>query len=347
MDAARRRNHYDVTDRVRVSHPGDVLKAVRTILQRRYPGLDTRPLDHAFATFGRLYAGWLPGYSGCDTWYHDAQHSLDCTLTMARLLDGHDRSVAAAAQLGPRRAVLGVIIALFHDAGYIRRSGDAAANGAEFTLTHVERSGEFLRGYLPQVGFAAEAALASQVVHFTGYEVALDRIAVSQPQDRMLGFLLGSADVLAQTADRCYLEKCRDYLFREFEHCGLAGASRAGKPAPVYGSPEQLLSGTPDFNRRLWEERLDGYFGGAWHFLEAHFDGANPYRDSIDANLQRIGAMIARGSFTELRLRPQVVAARQLRAILRPKPRKARHAAAKPTGGKKHQRRGASRAKAA
>jgi hypothetical protein len=344
---SRRRNHYDVTDRVRVSHPAEVRAAVCNILEQRYPGLETRPLHHAFATFGRLYAGWLPGYSGCDTWYHDAQHSLDCALTMARLLDGHDRSVAAVSRLGARRAVLGVIIALFHDAGYIRRSGDDAGNGAEFTLTHVQRSGEFLRGYLPQVGFAAEAALAGQVVHYTGYEVELDRIAVSQPQDRMLGFLLGSADVLAQTADRCYLEKCRDYLFREFELCGLAGVPRDNAPAPVYTSPEQLLQGTPDFNRRLWEERLDGYFGGAWHFLEAHFGGANPYRDSIDANLKRVRAMIARGSFEELRLRPQVVAARQLRAILRPKPRKARHAPAKPVGGNKHQRRGTSRAKAA
>ena len=311
-----RRNHYDVTDRVRISDPAEVCAAVGGIMQARYPGIDLKPLDQAFTTFGELYAGWLPGYFGCDTWYHDAQHSLDCALAMARLLDGHDRSVAVGKRLGPRRAVLGVVIALFHDAGYIRHAGDAASNGAEFTLTHVKRSAEFLRHFLPQIGYAAEAELASRVVHFTGYEIALDRIDVPHPHDRMLGFLLGTADVLAQTADRCYLEKCRDYLYREFEFCGLAGARKEGGPTPVYRSVNELLKRTPDYNHKLWEERLDGYFGGAYHYLEAHFGGRNPYRENVQANLARIRAMIKHGSFEGLRLRPHVVGAPELRAIL-------------------------------
>jgi hypothetical protein len=337
-----RRNHYDVTDRVRISHPAEVAAAINRILAARYPGIDLQPLDHAIATFGRLYAGWLPGYVGCDTWYHDAQHSLDCALTMVRLLDGHDRSVAADRRLGPRRALLGVIIALFHDAGYIRHSGDRVGNGAEFTLTHVQRSGEFLRAYLPTIGFAEEADLASRVVHFTGYEIALDRIQVSHPLDRMLGFLLGTADVLAQTADRCYLEKCRDYLYREFEYCGLAGTAVPGRPAPIYRSVEDLLQKTPDYNHKLWEERLDGYFGGVHHYLEAHFGGSNPYRESIEANLLRIGEMIRHGSFDQLKLRPQAIGARELRNILGLVPQPAR-----PIGPPRPASAGRSRRKAA
>jgi len=340
-----RRNHYDVTDRVCIANPAEVCAAVGKIFQVRYPGTDLKALDHAFTTFGELYAGWLPGYFGCDTWYHDAQHSLDCALAMARLLDGHDRSVAAGQRLGPRRALLGVIIALFHDAGYIRHAGDAASNGAEFTLTHVRRSAEFLQHYLPQIGYAAEAGVAGRVVHFTGYEIALERIDVSHPQDRMLGFLLGTADVLAQTADRCYLEKCRDYLYREFEFCGLAGARKAGGPAPVYESATDLLTRTPDYNHKLWQERLDGYFGGAHRYLEAHFDGRNPYRESVMANLERIGAMIQDGSFDGLKLRPQVIAAGELRAILArtQKPRRPQHG----TAAAPRARQTASRAKAA
>lgn len=331
-----RRNHYDVTDRVCISNPAAVRDAVAAIFRGRYPGIELQALDHAFATFGELYAGWLPGYFGCDTWYHDAQHSLDCALAMARLLDGHDRSVAEHRRLGPRRAVLGVVIALFHDAGYIRHAGDAASNGAEFTLTHVKRSGEFLKHYLPQIGYAAEAGLASRVVHFTGYEIALDRIDVSHPLDRMLGFLLGTADVLAQTADRCYLEKCRDYLYREFEFCGLAGEQREGTVAPVYHSVDELLKRTPEYNQKLWQERLDGYFGGAHHYLEAHFGGRNPYRESVLANLQRIGAMIEGGSFAGLTLRPHAVGADELRAILSAMPRPTRPHG--PAGAPRHNR---------
>lgn len=312
-----RRNHYDVTNTVRISHPRDVETAVCRLLAQLYPDVDLAPLRQAFDTFGRLYAGTLPGYVGCDTWYHDAQHSLDCTLAMARLVDGHERSVPPPTQLGPRRAILGLIIALFHDAGYIRRDDDSASNGAEYTLTHVHRSGEFLADFLPTVGFAAEASLARRIVHFTGYEIALDKIRVAHTKDRLLGFMLGSADVLAQTADRCYLEKCRDFLYREFALCGLAGDGHTS----VYSSAEDLLAKTAEFNRQLWEERLDGYFGGIHRFLDAHFGGPNPYVATIREHMARIERLSRKGRYDELRRRPQAIAAERLRGILLRTPR--------------------------
>lgn len=309
---ARRRNQYDVTNTVRISDPRAVCDAVCGLLDRLYPGVVLDPVHRAFDTFGRLYAGTLPGYLGCDTWYHDAQHSLDCALAMTRLLDGYERSVATAERLGPRRAVLGVIIALFHDAGYIRREGEAARNGAEYTLSHVRRSGDFLAEFLPTVGLQADANLARRVVHFTGYEIALDQIRVSQPKDRLLGFMLGSADVLAQTADRCYLEKCRDFLFREFSLCGLAGDGHDA----VYRSAQDLLEKTVDFNRKLWEERLDGYFQGIHRYLDAHFGGPNPYVGTVREHLSRIDRLVRERRLDELRQRPVAIGAEHLRRIL-------------------------------
>lgn len=313
----KRRNHYDVTDTVRISHPADVQKAVRKILSQLYPGVDLSPIDQAFDTFTQLYAGTLPGYAGCDTWYHDAQHSLDCTLAMARLLDGHERHVARSKSLGAQRGLLGIVIALFHDAGYIRREGDTALNGAEFTLTHVYRSGEFLAKLLPQIGLKEHVELTRHIVHFTGYEIALDKISVRNPQDRMLGFLLGTADVLAQTSDRCYLEKCRDFLYHEFEICGLAGKAVAGKPAPLYKSAKDLLIKTPEYNRKLWADRLDGYFGGTYHFMALHFGGSNPYTEQIDIHLKNIAQMNRSRRYDQLIRRPAVIGAVQMRKLSR------------------------------
>src|SRR3546814_21181798 len=127
---------------------------------------------------------------------------LDCALAMARLIDGHERSVPTAQRLGAHRSVLGVLIALFHDAGYIRRRGDSAANGAEFTLTHVHRSGEFLRDYLPTIGYGRDAAKARQIVHFPGYHIALDPTQVRDAKARMLGFPLARARASATTPHR-------------------------------------------------------------------------------------------------------------------------------------------------
>ena len=312
----RRRNHYDVTNRVEIARPVAVGEAVCELLTAQYPGIDLAPVQTAFKVFTRLFAGTLRGYHGCDTWYHDAQHSLDCALAFVRLLQGHERSMAQAEQLGARRAALGVISALFHDAGYIRRTSDSARNGAEFTFTHVGRSGEFLADFLPLIGFDREAAMASQLVHFTGYELALDAIQVPEPKDRLLGFLLGTADVMAQTADRCYLEKCRDFLYTEFEICGLAGVAQAGAKAPLYTSPESLLRQTPGFSEKMRVERLDGYFQSVHRYMGAHFEGRDLYAESINGHLDRVKKLIEADALDELRLKPKAIRAAEVRAVL-------------------------------
>ena len=316
MDNSKRRSNYDVTNRVRISHPQDVYVAISDLMLGLYPGMRLAPLQDAFDTFTKLYAGTLPGYFGCDTWYHDAQHSLDCALAQARILDGYERTVPEKQRLGEHRSLLGVILALFHDAGYIRKSGDKAENGAEFTLTHVHRSGAFLADYLPGIGFDADVELTRQIVHFTGYEIALDKIDVKDEKDRMLGFMLGSADILAQTADRCYLEKCRDFLYHEFELAGLAGTEPTGGVKPIYHSALELMEKSPEFNKKLWEERLDGYFGKCYRYLEGHFGGENLYVSAIEQHMRRLVEMLREGRIMELRRQPQAINASALREIL-------------------------------
>lgn len=312
-----RRSEYDVSDTIHLADPRIVEAEVCRLLAERYPAADLVPVHQAFDTFTRLYAGILPGFHGNDTWYHDAQHSLDCALAFTRLISGHERSVPAGRRLGEKRMRLGVICALFHDAGYIRRIEETQyQNGAEFTLYHVRRSGDFLAEFLPTIGFAREASLARELVHFTGYEVALERIQVEHPRDRMLGFMLGTADVLAQMADRCYLEKCLHFLYHEFKSCGLAGEAQPGGPQPIYHSPEELIRKTPEFSQKLFEERLDGYFGGVYRHMADFFGGTNPYIDAIHQHLGFVRAVIESDNFDLLRRRPRAINAHVLRQIL-------------------------------
>jgi hypothetical protein len=310
-----RQSHFDVTNTVMISDPRAVAREVCRLLRRIHPKADLAPVRKAFETFTRIYSGTLPGYHGCDTWYHDAQHSLDCTLAMARLLDGHERTAGRRNRLGHRRARLGVICALFHDVGYIRRLDETQfRNGAELTLCHVTRSGEFLAEFLPTVGFAREARMVSKLVHFTGYEMALDAIKVHEPRDRQLGFLLGTADLMAQMADRNYPEKCRDFLYHEFVACGLAGEPALGKK-PIYTSPDDLLRKTPEFARKIFNDRLDGYFEGAYRYIEDHFGGANPYLAEIRRHIDFIRQAVDQGSLALLRRQPESINAHTLRRI--------------------------------
>jgi hypothetical protein len=300
-----RRSDYDVTNTVQVSSVPAVRRAVEELYSRTWPAASVERLDQAFTDFERLFNGRYPGYLGCDTVYHDVQHSLDDTLAMARLLVGYERTHAPEQQLGAERALLGLVVALFHDSGYIRHVDEhAQRNGAEFTLTHVARSAQFLSRYLPSVGMAEWVPVATQIVHFTGYELPFDQIRLDDRRDRRVGHLLGTADMMAQMADRCYLEKVRDRLYSELVLGGVA-LSREGSSLTVnYGSGLDLLRQTPEFVAETMRTRLDGEFGGAYRYVEPLFDGRNPYMETIERSLRYLEQVLQTRRWSLLRRDP-------------------------------------------
>src|ERR1700683_727144 len=282
-----RRNDYDVANSVQVSSTAAVSTAVRELFTTAWPAEYFDKVALAFEDFDKLFTGRMPGYHGVDTLYHDRQHSLDMTLAMARLLVGYERSVESRLRFGAERASLALVTSLFHDAGYIREFDDRQhSNGAEFTLYHVTRSARFLARYLPSIGMENWVPVATRIVHFTGYEIKLNMIQLADPKDRKLGHLLGTADLIAQMADRCYLEKCRDRLYPEFVLGGIAASPGSDGTLQVrYSSGLDLLRETPRFVRQTRAERLEGEFQHAYRYLEPLFDGKNPYLQAIDRNL--------------------------------------------------------------
>jgi len=298
-----RLNRNDVTNRVNVEDPQRVRDAVVGLFAARYPGVDFTTLGRAFDDFQALFAGRFPGYLACDTPYHDVRHTLDMTLAMARLIDGHERVCAPAERLGARRATLGVLVALLHDVGYLKRSSEShVANGAVFTKMHVSRSAEFAAAYLPQIGFGAEAALAAKLVHFTGYEMDADEIQVGEPRDRMLGWMVGTADLIGQMSDRMYLEKCRDFLYQEFVWANIA-REKIGDGLEVvrYASAADLMVKTPGFYEYVARARIARKLRGADRFAEAHFDGPSLYQSEIDRNIDFLRQVVEAADFGRLR----------------------------------------------
>jgi hypothetical protein len=153
--------------------------------------------------------------------------------------------------------------------------------------------------------------VASGIVHFTGYEMPFERIAerVSDPRDILVGHLLGTADMIAQMADRCYLEKCRDRLYAEFVVGGVALPFSGGNPQVKYASGLDLLRQTPDFVMDVRKNRLDGTFGGAYRYLEILYGGRNPYMEAIDRNVEYLRQVLRSENWQLLRRRPPIFAA--------------------------------------
>ncbi len=302
-----RRNDYDVTNTVQVSKSAAVRDAVHDLFSESFPGAPFDKLWLAFYDFERLFTGKFPGYGGCDTTYHDMQHTLDMTLAVARLIVGYERSVESRDRLGPRRAQMAIITSLFHDSGYIRHHerDSSFKNGAEFTLYHVSRSADFLRRYLPELGMSKEVAVSSMIVHFTGYELDLDNIELDDPRDSICGHLLGTADLIAQMADRCYLEKCRDRLYNEFVLGGIAVENASpGEYIVRYKSGVDLLAKTPMFYQQVSRERLQRKFNRAYRYIEVLYDGQNPYVDAMTNNIKHLVRILGSGEWKLLRRSP-------------------------------------------
>jgi hypothetical protein len=306
-----RRNDFDVTNTVQVSSPKAVCHAVSSLLRSTWPDVHLAPIEDAFEYFDRLFAGEVPGYFGVDTVYHDRQHTLDITLALARLIVGYERQQESdATRFGSERAVMGVITGLLHDVGYLRREDDSdSLNGAEFTRTHVSRGARVIAEYLPKVGLGAWVPVAAEIVHFTGYEVPFDQIKVCDPRDIKMGHLIGTADMIAQMADRCYLEKCRDRLYAEFVLGGVALPIASNGPQVRYASGLDLLRQTPGFVEEVRKKRLDSQFGSSYRYLEILFGGRNPYMEAIDRNLDYLKQILRSENWRLLRRNPPVFAA--------------------------------------
>jgi len=298
-----RGNEYDVTHHVKVTDVQSVSREVCRLYSLLYPKVSTTELQRAFTDVGQLFHGDYPGYLPCDTPYHDLQHTLDVTLAMARLISGYENADSTIEHIDAFGALLGIVSALLHDTGYIRRCMDHHhTNGAEFTRIHVSRSGLFMAEYLPTLGLDKAVRTCARLIHFTGYEIMVPEIPLKDPKLRLLGKMLGTADLIAQMSDRCYLEKCRDRLYTEFQTAGMLPRNM---PGGGYISPEEFIFRTPMFFEHAIHERLDGVLKGAHnHACQHFFPEQNYYMEALEKNRDYLMRVVEHRDVSMLRRQP-------------------------------------------
>lgn len=156
-------------------------------------------------------------------------------------------------------------------------------------------------------GMSELADIAANMVHYTGYEVAPENIRLPDKKLHILGYMIGTADLIAQMSDRCYLEKCRDRLFLEFELGGVThNTNEQGEKTLIFASAEDLLAKTPGFYNIEVKKRIDGLFRQVYKYAEAHFGGDNLYLNYLNKNIEHIEALLASGDINSLsRLPPE------------------------------------------
>ena len=315
----------DVTNTVSISDPAPVAAAIAHILGECFGhgSFDDDLLHATFERVGRVFAGDDPAYLACDMPYHDLRHSLDTALTMARLIAGQQGTgCAAPAAFTPEHALLGVLLALLHDTGYIRTVSEHALCGPQLTREHEARSVEFAQRHLRTTLLAKRAADA-ELIQVTQLAADLDVLfARREPAAVALGRMLGTADLVSQLADERYLERCYWHLFPELV-LGDCNRSRTvdGGEAPLFRDALELVCRTPAFYDNVVRPRLDRTFAGSVRHLSVPFGDTDIYGAAIERNIARARS-IAGGQHGLLGPEPTTTTAR-LSPIYHAAPRRA------------------------
>jgi len=278
MDMFQENNRlYELTD---TGSPAETLAEIKHILHLIDPSLDPSPIEAIFGDIVRLFSGEFPGYKASNTKYHNLEHSCSTALATARILHGMH---VQGHVFTPRLVQLCLIGALFHDTGLIQAEEEVKGTGAQHTIGHEDRSIDLLGQYLAEKGYTSEDIRdCGHMIKCTELFFPMDQIPFASEEVRIMGKIVGTADLVAQMADKNYQEKL-PLLFMEFQEAGMQG----------FETPLELFSKTEEFYRKVARKRmrneLEGVSAAAlYHFRERWQIDKNLYEESIKANIRRM-----------------------------------------------------------
>jgi len=266
---------YDLTN---ISSPSETFDEMIKTLSLADPQYDTSYLNRVYNDIICLFRGEYPGYRASNTKYHNLEHTCAVSLATTRLIHGLH---VQGHMLSTRVIELGLIGALFHDTGLIQTEEELEGTGAQYTIGHEERSIELMGKYLATNGFSPEDINdCRHIIMCTILTLPLAEIPFRSDEIKMMGRILGSADLIAQMADRNYLEKL-PLLFLEFEEAKMPG----------FETPLELFKYTEEFyhsvvRTRLKEEMKNVSSVALFHFRERWNIDRDLYAESITNNIK-------------------------------------------------------------
>lgn len=271
-------------DLVAIGDESAVLAEVENIASMMAPSMSKGRLRMVFRDIMALFAGSHPGFMKSDAGYHDLGHTLGVFLATARIMHG---AVAAGIDISDGAILLGLVGSLFHDVGYIRAASENHGTGAQFATTHVVRGIRLMRDYFTQHGFNADDFLfCRSLLQCTDLSLKTGLIAFRSAEERLLGHMLGTADIHSQMADRAYLEKLL-LLYREFREGGVGACE----------TEFSLLESTLGFYTAM-QHRLEHDLGNVQVYLAQHFKirwgiGRDLYADASRANMLFLNVILS------------------------------------------------------
>ena len=262
-----------------------VLNEIRRICRENY-GNNIEVIEPVFNDVAELFSGKKKGFLKCDTAYHDFSHTLEVVFVFLRIIRGWNQK-GKTPKIPKEFLSIGIIAGLLHDTGYIKTEDDTDGTGGKYTFIHIQRGIDFARHYLSLKGFQEDQIESvKNMLICTGLRIDYETFPFHSGEERIIGYALGTADLIAQMASDSYPEKL-PLLYREFEEAyryeGIEKLKKAG--ALLYESADDLIKKTPYFYEVIVRERLKK-MGSMYEYLTNH--SRNHYIEAIEGNIKRI-----------------------------------------------------------
>lgn len=262
------------------------LEEMQQIFSAIVPAGGTDFLEKVHVDLTRIFSGNFQGFRKSHVKYHDLRHTRNVAFATIRLFHGlHCESIV----LPPDVIKLGVLCAYFHDTGMLLTVRDSELSGAAYLKCHEERSITFARQYIRDHGFpTAYMENCAAIINCTNLTVEPRDITFKSAEMEIAGHVLGTADVLAQMADRYYLE-CLPLLYMEQRDAGIQ----------QHPSSLALMRQTTKFYHEVIEKRLHQAFKDRCEAMRTHFRewwqlDKDLYMEFINRNIKYLEDVVQR-----------------------------------------------------
>ena len=264
-------------------------KILNASYARMFPGKIPTIGRQALHDVELMFNGRYLDYQANDMPYHNLEHTLRVLVCYNDIMEGR-HNAGIEPHLGARQFELGVIAVLFHDTGYLKLRADRKGTGAKYTFTHVLRSCSFASSYLPALGVSlAELNSVLAMIRCTAFTQDSRHFHFQEPIEGITGCAVATADYLAQMAAPDYPGSLKN-LFAETEESD--NYARIPARQRRYHSHAELVADTPAFWAGFVRPRLEDELLGVHRFLATPYpDGANPYIEAVEANIEKIKRM--------------------------------------------------------
>ena len=262
----------------------DPLPEILSLVEQISPGNNSRLVKEIHGEVSRYFHGNHPHFQENKLPYHTLRHTILVVLATVRLFHGLHFN---GSTVNPDLLLKGLLAAYFHDTGLLLQPYNSIGSNSKHQSNHEARSIHFLHNYCKEKGIALPVARdSSDIILYTDLSNSRKVFTNHRKEIQLAGQVVGSADLLAQMADRYYLE-CLPLLFKEQR---LGGINR-------HNSTMELLEHTAQFYHDVALKRLLVTFSNTseamrYHFRERHKLDRHLYRENIDKNIHYLKTIL-------------------------------------------------------